>query len=129
MPWCAEKSAGVEQEEHQCRAKSAPRQGRGGRQCREEKQGYVAAERPSVTDGPAGGGRGHSRRRRSTIGVVKQASMGWARGERNTTRGWCEGAVYFTGTLNLSIGLANGPSKRPHSSPVVLSSAPYNLAS
>ena len=50
-------------------------------------------------------------------------------GERNTTRGWREDVIYLIGTIYLTMGLANGPGKRPHSLPVVLSSAPHNSAS
>ena len=63
------------------------------------------------------------------IGGVKQASVRWARWERNTTRGWRERVVYSMGTIYHTKGLANGPGKRPHSLPVVSSSAPYNSAS
>ena len=86
-------------------------------------------ERARVTDGPVGGGRGHCRQRRGTNGGFRQASMWWVRWERHTTCGWREGVVYSMGTFYHTMGLANGPGKRPHCLPVVLPPVPDHSAS
>ena len=70
-----------------------------GRKQGAKKQGYVPEETRSTMDEPVGGGRGHCRRRRETIGGSKQASVRWVRGCDRRTRGWRQGDVHSICTL------------------------------
>ena len=86
--------------DEQCRDRRGDGKSHGrGREQGAKKQRYFQKEKQSTMDEPVGGGRGHCRRRRETIGGAKQASAWWVRLVRKATRGWREGDVLSMGTL------------------------------